>query len=520
MNFTKILTWFLILLLSFSNLWLVNANNTFNFDRLTVSQLERPISRESFFNYLWQRLVVDIPSSYKYINLKYSDISRNTALYDSMQRLVYFDLIKNWNFNINPKQNITKHQFYVIVSNLLWFELVDNISSYRWKWFATLGDIKNIEKLILDLENTKTVDEEVYEELVSWLDRIDRQRLEILIDAYRTLLREHYDNNEFSRDEMIQSAIIWMVESINDPYSAFFPPIEAREFDDSFSGEFEWIGAYVEMETPWVFRVVSPLNDSPALEAWIRWWDIILEVDWFEITREVSLQEAVSKVRWPAWSSVKLKIKRWEEILELEVKRAKVVINDVEYLEKDDFSIIQIKMFWNNVFSQFRQAILELKESNNNKVIFDLRNNPGWYLDSVVKMLSLFIDAWEPIAIVNYKNFEQVYNSFGEGLIDLWDYDIFILQNSWSASASEIMIWAINDYFPDSISVWEKTFWKWSVQTLREYIDWSTLKYTIARWYTWKTNTPVDTVWIEPKVLVEFDEDKEDNQLQYILDNY
>ena len=206
---------------------------------------------------------------------------------------------------------------------------------------------------------------------------------------------------------------------------------------------------------------------------------------------------------------------------DVEITRAKVTIKDVEYKKiNNETFYIQIKVFGDNVFTQFSESLQALnKETWIKKVVFDLRNNPGWYLDKVADMLSMFVDKWNPVAIVDSQDWENIYASVWYKTLDLNNYKVYILQNSWSASASEIMIWTLKDYFPDITLVWEKTYWKWSVQTIKSYIDWSSFKYTIAKWFTWKTKTWIDKVWIKPDIELKQDETKptEDTQLNYIL---
>ena len=93
------------------------------------------------------------------------------------------------------------------------------------------------------------------------------------------------------------------------------------------------------------------------------------------------------------------------------------------------------------------------------------------------------------------------------------------MQNSGTASASEIMIWTLKDYFPKIVSIGENTYWKWSVQTMKQYDDGSSFKYTIAKWFTWKTETWIDWVWFKADIELEYDLeayklDWVDNQLQ------
>ena len=124
-----------------------------------------------------------------------------------------------------------------------------------------------------------------------------------------------------------------------------------------------------------------------------------------------------------------------------------------------------------------------------------------------------------PCQSVKYQNHNKWYYSDWNNGLDLSKYKLVLLENSWTASASEIMIWTIKDYIPESIVIWEKSYWKWSVQTIKSYKDGSSLKYTIAKWFTWKSETWIDWVWISPDIELEFDLDKFkkyniDNQLE------
>ena len=137
----------------------------------------------------------------------------------------------------------------------------------------------------------------------------------------------------------------------------------------------------------------------------------------------------------------------------------------------------------------------------------------------VSKMLWYFLEEWETTAVIKYSNNTKKLYSKWYDLVDFSKYKIVLLQNSGTASASEIMIGTIKDYYPETEIIWEKSYWKWSVQTLKNYSDGSTIKYTIAKWFTWLTETGIDGVWITPTVELEFDIDaykknKTDNQLE------
>jgi carboxyl-terminal processing protease len=139
-------------------------------------------------------------------------------------------------------------------------------------------------------------------------------------------------------------------------------------------------------------------------------------------------------------------------------------------------------------------------------------------------MLSYLVPKWQNVAVVKYLGYNENIASKGYEGVSLSNYKVIILQNSGTASASEIMIWTIKDYFPNAVTIGENSFGKGSVQTLKEYTDGSSLKYTIAKWFTGKSQTWIDGVWINPDVILELDADAyrkdwTDNQLQRAI-NY
>ena len=357
----------------------------------------------------------------------------------------------------------------------------------------------------------------------SW-DKNINQKKKIFLDVYKTILESHYDNENIKEEDIIYSAIQWLADWTWDKYTTYFPPSDNKDFIESLNWNYEWIWAYVDMEKPWEVIIVSPIVWWPAEKAWIMWWDIVIWVNWVKIKKDNSLKEVISWIKWPSWTDVELEVKRWEKIINIKVTRAKIIINDIEYklMTKDAF-YLQIKSFWPNVSEEFKKSLENLKGRKSvKKIIIDLRNNPWWYLEQVIDMLSYFVSEWEPTAVVKYKWSSTNYSSKGYDLIDFSKYKIIIIQNSGSASASEIMIWTIKDYYPNSELIWTKTYWKWSVQTIKPYLDGSTLKYTVAKWFTWKTETWIDEVWIEPTIKLELDiekfkEDGSDNQLNKAL---
>lgn len=478
----------------------------------TYASLELP--RKEVFKFLWDNIITNIPKSYKYIELNYKDLDKSSPNYDSLQKMVYYDLIENKSVNINLNNKISLFVFYSLLEKQTWYDFVteDNKELLK-KLYVTNEDITLVKNFLNKNKDIKSLNSLF----------LSNNNILIFNDVYNTLINDHYDSEKIDKQNLIYSTIEWLAKGSGDKYSVYFPPTDARDFEENLSWEFEWIWAYVDMEKPWELKIVSPIVWSPAEKYWLKWWDIITKIDWVEVTKSITLKEAVSKIKWKVWTIVKIEVLRnWEKIF-FDIERAKIIINDVESkIINDKYFYIQMRIFWDKIFSQTTDAINDLNTKQNiKKVIIDLRNNPWWYLDQASSILSLFIDKWLPVAQVKYKNWVKSYDSVWYKKIDLSKYEVYILVNSWTASASEILVWTLKDYFPNIKIIWEKTYWKWSVQTIKDYSDGSSFKYTIAKWFTWKTSTWIDWVWIYPDIELKFDIEKFktwiDNQLDYIL---
>lgn len=520
----KILSFILlnVLFLSFFS-WNVFAWDvevkTLNFP-VSSQKLDTKLNRAQAFDYIVEYLLPEIPKSYKYINLDYKDLKKTDKNYSNIQKLVYEDVIPNTKGNIFLYSKINAFVFYRIVEKYTNISLVNkyNIEFLKWREL-TLWDLYFIDSIIQkanfdyeeNLKNNVSSNLTTPEEYNKFL---------VMMDVYNTILSQHYYHDKIDRQDLLNWAVSGLADSVWDPYTTYFPPVESQNFENSLSWELEWIWIYVEFQNGWILRIISPLDDSPALKAWLKWGDIISKVDWVKIDETFNSTTATNLIKWKAWTKVKLEITRWSEIFEVEVVREKILIKDVEYQILDNWVFyVQIRSFWDHVYEQLKNSMEVLNKTQNiKKVVFDLRNNPGWYLDKVSNILSLFVKKWEPVAVIWYKDSQKINYSLGYDMVDLNKYDVYFLQNSWTASASEIMIWTLKDYFPKSTIVWENSFWKWSVQTMKTYSDWTSFKYTIAKWYTWLTQTWIDKVWIKPDVEISLDEKSNiDNQLQYIL---
>ena len=332
--------------------------------------------------------------------------------------------------------------------------------------------------------------------------------LENFWDAYNIIRWNYYSATETEKVRLENWAIKWLVDSLWDIHSEFLDTDETKQFNAVLSWDFEWIGAVIDKVDLWIM-VERILKWSPAKEFWVRNGDIILEANGIDL-KNMWVYEAVEKIKWPAGTDVVLKILRaWEkDFLEIKVTRQKIILPSVEteiFEETNDF-YIAVNMFGDNTVEEFTKALRE-SESYEGLVI-DLRDNGWWYLDSAVSMLSEFIEDGKVLVTTKYKESKNNYSYNSRNTGNVYDKNVVILINGNSASASEIMAWALRDY-NKTILVWEKSYGKWSVQQPFEFDDGGLLKITIAKWYT-PNDQSIDGVGIEPDIEIEFlDEDYE-----------
>ena len=287
-------------------------------------------------------------------------------------------------------------------------------------------------------------------------------------------------------EKRLYGAIKGMVDAEGDPYTTFFVPSEASTFETEIKGSFEGVGMEVGKKDG-IITVISPLPGSPAEKAGLKAGDKILKIN-TTITSDMTIDIAVNLIRGKKGTQVSFSVYREGNDQPFEIKVIRDTIELPTITKNFDRGTgvytIKIHTFSEQVADLFADAIQEFKTTGSKKLIIDVRGNPGGYLDAAVDIASHFIPQGKVVLSQDYgkKRETEFLRSLGYGSIGS-DVRVVVLVDGGSASASEILAGALQDYKLATI-VGQKTFGKGSVQEYIKVTPTTGLKVTIARWLT------------------------------------
>lgn len=321
-----------------------------------------------------------------------------------------------------------------------------------------------------------------------------RVRPEAEDDAYVQLelfarVLSYVENNYVEkpdRQKLIYGAIRGMMDTL-DPHTVFMPPDVFKEMSIDTSGEFGDLGLEIARRDDGIV-VVAPVDDAPAARAGIRAGDRILRIDG-ESTRNLDVAQASQKMHGPAGKRVTLTILRegFHEPQDISILRDRIRIVSVEGHLYGDIGYVKLKNFQDRTDAYLKKELDLLREQNGGKelsgLVLDLRNNPGGLLDQAVAVSDRFIAGNRVIVTTRGRGAQNVTEERSHDQDTEKPYPLALLVNGGTASASEIVAGALQDYHR-AVLVGTPTFGKGSVQTLIELGDGSGLKLTIARYFT------------------------------------
>jgi len=317
------------------------------------------------------------------------------------------------------------------------------------------------------------------------------------------IVHEKYVDQPVDDLALMRGAIEGMLNALGDRHTSYMSPEEYQQANESLEGEYEGIGAWVDITGDYV-EIISPMKGSPAEEAGLQPNDRILAIDGEDMT-DIPGDLVLRRILGPAGTDVTLTIERNEETFDVTITRANIVVPTVEYEMLDDnIAYVGLFNYGDKSTQQLQDALEELLKQNPDGLIFDLRNNGGGYLNVAIQVVSEFIGE----GVVMYEEFGNgetlTYEAIPGGLAT--EIPLVVLVNEGTASASEITAGAIQDYNRAPL-VGVTTFGKGSVQNWIELQNNAGgVRVTTARWLT-PDGRQLSGDGLEPEYVVEMTEE-------------
>lgn len=327
-------------------------------------------------------------------------------------------------------------------------------------------------------------------------------------EAWDTLHDKYIGNLDDKK--LFYGAVQGMIQAAGDPYTSFADPQAAKQLQETLEGSFPGVGIEIGLKNG-LITVIAPLDGSPAKEAGIQEGDIIVAVDKQPIAQDTTLEQVVSRIRGPLGQTVTLTVisKGENATKDIAIVRNTITVETVKPKVENNMAIIKITSFNSDTADHFGKTVQTLSRQNIKGVVLDMRGNPGGYLTSAVDVASHFLQPGQVVVSEKGKESDE-YKSRGRG--EWKAIPVVVLVDGGSASAAEIVAGALKDQRGAPI-IGEKTFGKGSVQELVQLSDDSSLKVTIAKWFTPK-GASINESGIEPTIKVEDNKDTDtDEQL-------
>lgn len=334
-------------------------------------------------------------------------------------------------------------------------------------------------------------------------------------DVWDLVKEKYVDHDNLNAQDMIDGAINGMLAATGDPYTTFLNEEDFAALHEELAGSFEGIGAEVGIKDD-IVTIVAPLEDSPAQKAGLRAGDKVIEIEG-ETTANMSIDDAVKKMRGAKGSELYIKVLRIRDEDETETKDI-TVVRDVIRLDSvrteildDHIAHVRILQFGENTIREFNQSIAQMKAHRVKGIIVDLRNDPGGILDTAVVLSSKFLPHNAVVVIEEDAQKKQT-KHYTTGMHPFADMPVVVLINAGSASASEILAGALRDNRPDVVIVGTTSYGKGSVQELIPVSSTTAAKITVAKWLT-PNGTYINDQGIEPDEVVEYTSEDYENDV-------
>jgi carboxyl-terminal processing protease len=326
-------------------------------------------------------------------------------------------------------------------------------------------------------------------------------QVELFSYALTTIQAEYVDKKKAK--ELIYGSLTGMLGSL-DPHSQFLTPDDYEELKTDTEGKFGGLGIEISIRDG-LLTIVTPIEDTPAWNAGLKAGDRIVKIE-KELTRDMSLSQAVKKLRGDPGTKVKITILRESEskIEDFEITREIIHVQDVKdpHIISDNIAYLRLVEFREDSYEQVYKNLKELKAKGATALIFDVRNDPGGLLNVAIKISEMFLPAGKTIVSTKGRHPAQDSISISHNTADEFaEWPIVLLINEGSASGSEILAGALKDN-RRAVTLGVKSFGKGSVQSVIPMPDGSGLRLTTAKYFT-PSGVCIHDIGITPDIVIE-----------------
>ena len=337
-------------------------------------------------------------------------------------------------------------------------------------------------------------------------------QIELYSYTLTTIQADYVD--EIPPKDLIYGSLKGMLSSL-DPHSQFLTPDDYKELRTETQGKFGGLGIEISIRDG-LLTVITPIEDTPAWNAGVKAGDKIVKID-DEITRNITLSEAVKKLRGEVGSKVTITVLResTSKILEIEITRGIIQYQDVKNTQvlEDKIGYVRLSEFREDSAKAFRTALDELAEAGADSLILDLRNNPGGLLNIAINITEEFLPEGKIVVSTKGRRAAQNTVTKSTNTSHLIDWPMVILINEGSASGSEILAGALKDH-KRAIIMGTTSFGKGSVQSVIPLPDGSGLRLTTSKYFT-PSGVSIHEIGIEPDIEVKYipkEKEEEENE--------
>lgn len=376
-------------------------------------------------------------------------------------------------------------------------------------WALAIAIVGSSVVTMMITDTSSAVNRAITDRELEILERYDR------LEEVRQIIEDNY-YIEVDDDVLVQGAIDGMLEALDDPYTFYYTVEDMIAQNEEQSGRYHGIGASVQMDGEGHILVVRVFKDSPAYKAGLFAGDIITAIDdlTLDIQTAKDLDEAVTLMRGEDDTEVTLTIMRKGVEMQITCRRGNVTINYLEYSIIDgDIGYLQIYQFMGDCDDMTEEAMEYFKQNNVSGVIIDLRDNPGGLLSTVNNIADMFLPKGRIVYTEDRAGNVSSYYSSAK----YWDIPLVALINGQSASASEILAAAIQDY-ERGVLMGTTTYGKGIVQLLVGFDDGAGMQFTESSYFT-PAGRSIHGVGVDPDIVIELSEDYDPALYEISLEN-